>query len=146
MTATPENRTDPAVRAERRPIHALLLANAVSTFGNNITALAVPWFILETTGSAVRTGLVGTSLALGSVVASVLGGPVIDRLGFKPASVVADVASFVMVLAIPLLYHAGVLQFWALLVLAFTQQPITLRARGTCVSCRWAQTTFTPAP
>jgi hypothetical protein len=35
----------------------LLGANVVSSVGNNITTLAVPWFVLETTGSAARTGI-----------------------------------------------------------------------------------------
>ncbi len=114
-----EQRRDSPRRADRTPILALLSANAISTVGNNITALAVPWFILETTGSAARTGLVGATIAFGLILGSVLGGPVVDRLGFKRASVLADVASSAAVLAIPLLYRAGVLAFWQLLILAF---------------------------
>ncbi|HXP15084.1 MAG TPA: MFS transporter, partial [Actinomycetes bacterium] len=30
--------------------------------GNNITTLAVPWFVLVTTGSPVRTGLTGAAM------------------------------------------------------------------------------------
>jgi Major Facilitator Superfamily len=43
----------------------------------------------------------------------------VDRLGFKRASVLADLACGVIVAAIPLLYQAGVLTFWKLLVLVF---------------------------
>jgi hypothetical protein len=46
----------PAI-ADRIPIFALLGANVVSSVGNNITLLAVPWFVLETTGSGVRRGM-----------------------------------------------------------------------------------------
>jgi hypothetical protein len=37
---------------QRRPICAFLTANAISLTGNNLTMIAAPWFVLETTGSA----------------------------------------------------------------------------------------------
>jgi predicted MFS family arabinose efflux permease len=43
----------------------------------------------------------------------------VDRLGFKRASVLADLASGATVAAIPLLYLASILAFWQLLVLVF---------------------------
>lgn len=75
----------PAV-ADRVPIFALFGANVVSSVGNNITTLAVPWFVLQTTGSAVRVGITGAAMGIGAVLAAVLGGPLVDRLGFKRAS------------------------------------------------------------
>jgi hypothetical protein len=44
-------------RQRRTPIAALLTANAVSLVGNVLTSLAVPWFVLQTTGSATQNGL-----------------------------------------------------------------------------------------
>ncbi len=44
---------------KRLPLYTFLAANAVSMIGNNLTMVAVPWFVLETTGSAAKTGLVG---------------------------------------------------------------------------------------
>jgi len=87
--------------------------------GGQMTAVAVPWFILETTGSAARAGLMGTALALGGVLASLFSGPLIDRMGFKRGSVITDAAAAVFIAGIPLLYIAGVLQFWQILVLGF---------------------------
>ena len=46
-------------RRERLPILALLAANAVSLLGNQFTLVAIPWFVLQTTGSAARTGFTG---------------------------------------------------------------------------------------
>lgn len=107
-------------RAPRRaPVFALLLAGAVSEFGNVLTFVAVPWFVLETTGSAARTGLTGGAVTLAVVVAGIFGGPIVDRLGFKRTSVLADLASGATVAAIPLLYHTVGLAYWQLLVLVF---------------------------
>ncbi|MBA2345985.1 MAG: MFS transporter [Rubrobacter sp.] len=104
---------------ERLPIFALLLANAVSVVGNAMTAVAVPWFVLQTTGSAAKTGLTGAVMALGAVLAAFFGGSIVDRLGFKQTSITADLMSGATVALIPLLYAAGYLPFWQLLVLVF---------------------------
>ncbi|MDQ2674372.1 MAG: MFS transporter [Chloroflexota bacterium] len=108
-----------APRGDRRPFLSLMAANAVSQVGNMMTAVAVPWFVLETTGSAAQVGLVSAALAIGAVLPSILGGPLVDRIGLRRTSVSADVLSALTVLLIPVLHLAGVLQFWMLLVLAF---------------------------
>ncbi len=41
----------------RLPVYVLLITSLVSIFGNQLTAIAVPWFVLETTGSASLTGI-----------------------------------------------------------------------------------------
>lgn len=111
----------PAVRAERRraPVLGLLTANAISLTGSALTALAVPWFVLETTGSATRTGISAFFTVLPLVLASFVGGAVVDRVGARRMSVMADVASGVTVATIPLLYHTVGLAFWQLLLLVF---------------------------
>src|SRR5215212_1268705 len=118
MSAGETQVSDP-VQRDRTGLRALWAANGVSMLGGQMTAVAVPWFILETTGSAARAGLMGTALALGGVLASLFSGPLIDRMGFKRGSVITDAAAAVFIAGIPLLYIAGVLQFWQILVLGF---------------------------
>lgn len=103
----------------RIPILALLGANTVSETGNVLAFVAIPWFVLQTTGSAAKTGLTGGAFLLAAVVAGVVGGPVVDRMGFKRTSIVADLAGAVTVALIPLLYYTIGLAFWQLLVLVF---------------------------
>jgi MFS family permease len=103
----------------RLPLVALLAANAISLVGNRLTALAIPWFVLETTGSAARTGLVAFAGLFPTVLALLLGGALVDRLGFKRTSILADLASGLTVAAIPLLHATVGLAFWHLLVLTF---------------------------
>jgi MFS family permease len=104
---------------DRVPIYALLAANSVPVVGNAMTAMAVPWFVLLTTGSAALTGITGAVIALGSVLAAFFGGPVVDRLGFKKTSVVSDLMSGLTVALFPLLHSAVGLAFWQLLALVF---------------------------
>jgi MFS family permease len=106
-------------RASRLPVLALLVANTTSLVGDALTMVALPWFVLETTSSAALTGLAGFAFLLPGVVAGVFGGALVDRLGFKRTSVVADVVGSLAVAAIPLLHHTVGLAFWQLLGLAF---------------------------
>jgi MFS family permease len=102
-----------------RPVFALLTANTVSLVGNVLAAMAIPWFVLETTGSAARTGLVGFFTLLPTVIGAFFGGALVDRLGQKRVSVAADVLSGLSVALIPLLHQTVGLAFWHLLVLVF---------------------------
>ena len=56
---------EPASGAERSggalrsiPLAALVTGELISTFGSQMTFLALPWFVLQTTGSTARMGIV----------------------------------------------------------------------------------------
>lgn len=106
-------------RQGRTPYLALLGADAISLVGNQLTTVAIPWFVLVTTGSAVRTGLVGFCTIVATIIATFFGGALVDRLGHKRTSIIADLASGATVALIPLLSLTVGLAFWQLLALAF---------------------------
>jgi MFS family permease len=87
--------------------------------GNMLTAIAIPWFVLQTTGSATQTGITGFFSILPVIVAGLFGGALIDRLGYQRTSIIADLASGVTVALVPMLYFTVGLQFWQLMVLVF---------------------------
>ncbi|MFE2978728.1 MFS transporter [Streptomyces sp. NPDC059258] len=101
----------------RTPLAATLAANSISTAGTSLTLIGVPWFVLETTGSAGRAGVVAFCATLPIVVAALIGGPVIDRFGRRRTAVVSDAVCASAIAAIPLLHFAGVLDFWMLCAL-----------------------------
>jgi MFS family permease len=101
------------------PIFSLLTANAISLVGNVLSAIAIPWFVLQTTGSATQTGITGFFTVLPVVLAGFFGGTLVDRLGYKRTSIIADIASGVTTALIPLLYFTIGLEFWQLMVLVF---------------------------
>ncbi|MET7765316.1 MFS transporter [Streptomyces sp. NPDC005355] len=104
-------------RGGRRPLVLVLAANTVSIAGNSLTLLAVPWFVLETTGSAAKAGLVAFCATFPVIVSAVVGGPVIDRLGRRRTSIASDTLCAVAVAAIPLLHFTDLLRFWQLCAL-----------------------------
>ena len=109
----------PVEGPRRAPAYALVAGSTISLVGNQLTALAVPWFVLQTTGSAGRTGLVAFASLLPTVLGLVFGGALADRVGYRRISVLADLASAGTVAAIPLLYHTVGLPFGLLLALVF---------------------------
>lgn len=103
----------------RTPLVSLYAADAISLSGNAVAQLAIPWFVLVTTGSAALTGLAVFFNFLPIVLAAFFGGVVVDRLGFRTSSVVADLASAAAVAAIPLLHTTVGIEIWQLLALVF---------------------------
>ncbi|SEN60022.1 MFS transporter [Actinacidiphila rubida] len=107
----------PTPGTDRRPLALLLTANVVSIAGSMLTVVAIPWFVLDTTGSPARAGLTAFAATLPVVLAALLGGPLIDRLGLAVSSVASDAVSAVAVAAVPLLHMSGHLSYGALLAL-----------------------------
>ncbi len=101
------------------PLYSLFTANAISLVGNVFTLIAIPWFVLQTTGSATKTGITGFFNILPVVIAGFLGGTIVDRLGYKRTSIISDLASGVTTALVPILYLTIGLQFWELMVLVF---------------------------
>jgi len=109
----------PTSRMPALPIRALMLGSLVSNIGNQITALAVPWFVLETTGSASKTGIAAAVTMIPMVLSSLFGGTIVDRMQQKHLAIFSDLLSCLTVAAVPLLYHTIGLNFGMLLALMF---------------------------
>ncbi len=98
-------------------LNLLVAANAVSLTGNVMGAVAIPWFVLTTTGSAALTGVAAFAATGPMVVGSLVAGRIVDRLGARRTSIATDLVSGGTVAAIPLLHALGALELWHLVVL-----------------------------
>lgn len=106
-----------ASRPSRRGLYGVLTAQAVALTGTRVSAIAIPWFVLVSTGSATQTGVVAFFEFAPYVVAKALTGPMVDRVGPRKVSIVADVVSALAIGLIPLLHAMGMLSFPVLLAL-----------------------------
>lgn len=112
-----------AVRPPRSPTprrRALVLhqvANLVSGVSNALVMVAIPWLILERTGSATAAGLAGALTALPGIVVAPVVGVLVDRLGRKTVSVGSDLLSAVSVGLFPVADAAGHLGLGVILAL-----------------------------
>ena len=98
---------------------ALLAAEVVSTTGSQMTWLALPWFVLVTTGSATKTSLVMAAELGGLALLGLPGGRVLGRLGARQTMIACDAVRAPLMLVIPLLHWTGGLSFPVLFVVAF---------------------------
>jgi predicted MFS family arabinose efflux permease len=102
-----------------RSLSALLVAETVSMTGSMMTWLALPWFVLATTGSAGKMGIVLAAEALGVALCGIPGGAVSARLGARRTMLVVNAAAAPLILSVPLLHWAGALSFGLLLAIVF---------------------------
>jgi MFS family permease len=114
----------------------MLSADAISMAGNAAALVAIPWFVLQTTGSASKTGITAAAAIVPVIISGLFGGPYVDRLGYRRASIVSDLASFAAVAAIPLLHATVGLAFWQLVLLyssgRCSMHPASLREHRCC--------------
>lgn len=106
--------------ADRRPFAGLVLAQGLSGFGNSLTAIAIPWFVLATTGSVARTSVVAAAGVVAMIIATATGSAAVDRLGYRRMSIASDMLSLLSVAAIPILYGTVGLSLPVLVTLVFT--------------------------
>ena len=114
----------------RTGVLALVAANAASQLGNVVAVVALPWFVLVTTGSPARTGLTAFATTLPLAVGALVGGPVVDWIGIRRASVGSDLGAAAAIAAIPVLHSAGALTFPLLLALAFAASALEAPGRA----------------
>jgi predicted MFS family arabinose efflux permease len=84
-----------------------------------MTWLALPWFILVTTGSATRMSVVVGAELVGLAALGIPGGAVLRRIGAWRTMVLADAVRAPLMLAIPALHWLGSDAFAPIVVLAF---------------------------
>ena len=95
----------------------LQTSNIASGVGNGIVMIAVPWLVLDLTGSPAAAGLLGALVMLPGIVVSPFIGTMIDRIGRRKVSIYADVLSAVSVLLFVLVDRVGELTYiWVVLL------------------------------
>jgi MFS family permease len=102
-----------------RGLLALLAAEVVSTTGSMMTWLALPWFVLSTTGSPSRMGIVLAAEAAGVAAFGIPGGHLAARLGARRTMVIVNAIAGPAILLVPVLHWAGLLSFGLLVVIVF---------------------------
>ena len=98
-------------------IRAIVAAEVMSSIGSSMTLLALPWFVLATTGSATKLGLVLGIEAIPFVTLPLPAGSLIARIGARQTMVIADAARLPLLAAIPALYGLDALSFPLFVVL-----------------------------
>jgi MFS family permease len=102
-----------------RSLLGVLTAELVSLTGTSMTFVALPWFVLATTGSAAKTGWVLAAELAPFAVFGILAGSLVARLGAKRSMLLADAARGPLMTLVPILWWTHHLSFAALLGATF---------------------------
>jgi MFS family permease len=103
----------------RRSLIALVTAEVISSLGTLMSVVALPWFVLQTTGSPQRMTIVLAAEAAPLAVLALVSGRVATRLGARRTMLACDALWVPATAAIPILHWAGALSFGLLVALAF---------------------------
>jgi len=98
---------------------ALLTAELISTTGIQMTFVALPWFVLVTTGSVAKMSYVLAVEIAPMAIFGIPSGTVVARLGGRRTMLISDLLRVPLMLLVPLLHWTGGLTFPALLVIVF---------------------------
>ena len=98
---------------------ALTTAELISQLGSTFSGLALPWFVLVTTHSTSRMGIVFAVELVPFVLFGLHAGLVVDRLGPRTTMLVSDLVRAPVIAVVPFLHLVGGLSFGIVLVVAF---------------------------
>ncbi len=104
-------------RVKKTAVSALVSAEVISVLGTRMTYLALPWFVLVTTGSAAKMTLVLAAEIAPMVVLGIPSGLLVQRIGARNTMLIADFARAPILASIPLLHSLDMLSFPLLLVI-----------------------------
>ena len=107
--------TSAATDVKKTAVSALVVAETISVLGTRMTYLALPWFVLVTTGSPGKMSLVLAAEILPMAILGIPSGVVVQKLGSRTTMLVSDLARAPVLASIPLLHSMGVLSFPLLL-------------------------------
>ena len=105
----------------KRPttLPALLTAEVVSSTGGAMTFVALPWFVLTTSGSPSRMSIVLAVEILPMALLGLPSGSVVSRFGARATMLVSDLVRAPLVALVPILHWTGHLSFAGLLAIVF---------------------------
>ena len=97
----------------------LWIGRLISLFGDALTLIALPWFVLQVTESGTATAGILLTLQLPAILTSMVIGSLIDR--FQPRAIIAiDNGLRTLIIGlIPILYWFGLLEIWLIFALTF---------------------------
>jgi MFS family permease len=107
------------------PLRAIVAAEVISTTGSQMTWVALPWFVLTTTGSATRMSFVVAAEVIGMGLLTIPGARLLGGLGARRTMMVCDVTRAPLIALVPILHWTGGLSLWILLAIAFAIGALT---------------------
>jgi H+ antiporter protein len=91
------------MRTSRGPGLLILISAFLAAAANGVALVALPWLVLQRTGSAASASVVAAAATFPLLVATLIAGTAVDFLGRRRVSMLADALSGLSMAAIPIL-------------------------------------------
>lgn len=101
-----------------RNFRLLWIGQAISLLGDQFYLIALPWLVLQVTGSALAMGTVLAAAAIPRALFMLLGGAVTDRFSPRTVMLGSDLLRLGLVAVLAVLTLAGLIAPWMLYVIA----------------------------
>lgn len=102
----------------QRKFQLLFAGSTISTLGDRFYFVALPWLILQQTGSAIAMGAIMMTAAIPRTVLMLMGGALSDRISARKIMMATGWARAILVTVIGFLVWRHLLQTWELYALA----------------------------
>src|SRR5262245_3866669 len=118
-TATEVNIQKPISPLSVRNFRLLWIGEGISLLGDTFYLIALPWLVLQLTGSALALGTILVLASIPCAVFTLVGGALVDRYSPRSVMIWSNVARFVLVALLSALVLNNATQMWMLYALAF---------------------------
>src|SRR5438876_10478390 len=99
-----------------RDFRLLFVGQAVSLLGDQFYLIALPWLVLQLTGSALALGTIMALASIPRAVFMLVGGAFVDRYSPRSVMIWSNFARFVLVALLSVLVLTNNTQMWMLYV------------------------------
>jgi len=117
-TVTEVNVQKPASPLSVRNFRLLWIGEGISLLGDQFYLIALPWLVLQLTGSALALGTIMALASIPRAVFMLVGGAFVDRYSPRSVMIWSNAARFVLVALLSVLVLTNNTQMWMLYVLA----------------------------
>ena len=107
----------------RRHFAILLAAGLISSFGDLVVAIALPFYVFDLTHSALATGTVFIASTLARLIVGSVAGVFVDRWERKPTMVVADLTRVGLMLLLLAVRSRDTI--WIVYLVAFVESSVS---------------------
>jgi MFS family permease len=117
-TATEATVQKPANPLSVRNFRLLWIGEGISLLGDQFYLIALPWLVLQLTGSALALGTIMALASIPRAVFMLIGGAFVDRYSPRSVMIWSNAARFVLVALLSVVVLTNTTQMWMLYVLA----------------------------
>ena len=109
----------PANPLNNRNFRLLWIGESISMLGDQFAFIALPWLVLQLTGSSIALGSVLAIMAIPRAIFMLVGGAIVDKLSPKNVTLLSNGARFILVSIVTVLILTNLITLPVLFVFAF---------------------------